>query len=186
MTSLIFLLVVLVLQLLFIVIFCFLLFFGFLSFFLSAPFVPMRKVTLGAIVEALSLAEGSVLYDLGCGDGRVLIEAVKRVPHIQAIGLEQGVIPYLVAKYRTRNLPVEIRFENIFHVDLAHATHVFLYLSKDATQTLYTKIKKECKPGTKIVTCDFTIQDIVPEKIVTLPESKSNLSKALYVYTLVK
>jgi precorrin-6B methylase 2 len=78
------------------------------SFFVNAPFIPVRKGVVLPIIEALKLAPGSVLYDLGCGDARILLEATKNTKDIKAIGIEKNYIVYLWAKLLSKNTPVKI------------------------------------------------------------------------------
>ena len=57
------------------------------------PFVPVPSQIEEEIINALELKNNSVLYDLGCGDGRILLKAVQKHPNIQAIGIEIGFVP---------------------------------------------------------------------------------------------
>lgn len=86
---------------------CFILFFILLFqviaiFTTDAPFVPVPKKIQKNIVDHLDLKAESILYDLGCGDARILLEATKKYPNIKAIGIEKALFPYLLAKFYTR------------------------------------------------------------------------------------
>src|SRR5476649_2317720 len=72
------------------------------SLFSTAPFVPIPKSILSQIVEALAIPKDGLVYDLGCGDGRVLSYAAKLYPEAKFIGIEKNTIPYWLAKIRTR------------------------------------------------------------------------------------
>ncbi|HEY0221199.1 MAG TPA: hypothetical protein VGC58_03180, partial [Candidatus Paceibacterota bacterium] len=71
-------------------------------FKVDAPFVPVPRGIMKEIVKNLDLKNDSILYDLGCGNGEVLIEAVREHPQIKAVGVELAFLPYLIAKFKTR------------------------------------------------------------------------------------
>ncbi len=153
------------------------------EFTTDAPFVPVPKEIVGDIVDILELEEDSCLYDLGCGDGRVLFSAVKKYPSIRAVGVDIAFEPYFIAKFRARNFKnVKIKREDIFKTDMHDATHIFLYLYPQVISNLILNIKKQCKSGTRIVTCDFEIKENKPVKIVALNKSSSVRGKKLFVY----
>ncbi len=136
------------------------------------------------IVESLRLNENSVLYDLGCGDARVLKRAVEKYPNIKAVGVEIAFIPYLLARLKTRkNKNVEIKREDIFQTDTSDATHIFLYLYPHIMEKLLPILEKKCKAGTRIVSCDFEDKNRKTEEIIEL-DSLAKRGKRLIVYTL--
>src|SRR3990167_8329445 len=118
----------------------------------NAPFVPVPSKTENDIIQTLELNPGSILYDLGCGDARILIKAVKKHPEIKAVGVDVGFLPYLLAKFYTRNYKnIEVKREDIFKTDISPATHIFLYLYPKVINKLIINIRKQCKPNTRIV-----------------------------------
>jgi len=150
----------------------------------DAPFVPVPNKTEDDIIKSLELKPGSILYDLGCGDARILIKAVQKHPEIKAVGVDVGFLPYLLAKFYTRNHKnIEIKREDIFETDISEATHIFLYLYPKVINKLILNIQKQCKPGTRIVSCDFELDDISPTEIVEL-NTTSLRGKKLFVYNL--
>lgn len=148
----------------------------------DAPFVPTRGGAIREIIKALDLHADSVLYDLGCGDARILREAMQAHPNIHGVGIEKGYLPYFVAKWRTRGLPIDIKREDIFTADISGATHIYCYLFQKVLAELEPKIIKECKPGTHIVTTDFTFPHLKLLKTVPLDTGKNHLARTLYVY----
>src|SRR5882672_3890423 len=77
---------------------CFLVFL-FVSMFLDAPFLRTRKEILEQIFQALQLKDGSILYDLGCGDGRVLGYCASKDKGIHGVGVEKNFLPYFLARF---------------------------------------------------------------------------------------
>ncbi|MBI2410168.1 hypothetical protein HYV30_03985 [Candidatus Kaiserbacteria bacterium] len=148
-----------------------------------APFVPIPRPVIAQIVRNLQLANGSVLYDLGCGDGRVLKTAADTHAGIRAIGVEKAIIPYLLAKFKTRKYGnIQIRREDFFQTDLSDATHIYMYLFPKPTTQLLRKIKTECRPGTRVVSCDFRSEADTPVETVHLGRTKHVLGRELFVY----
>lgn len=124
----------------------------------GVPYVPLPTHALRKLPSLLTLNQESVLYDLGCGDGRVLYELAK---HSDAtfIGIEKAPLPYLIAVLRSalsKKKNVKIIFGDIYTVPLTNATHVFTYLLSEVMNRLYPKLQRELSPGAKVLSCDFT------------------------------
>ena len=154
------------------------------SFFTNAPFVPVKKRVLQQIIKALDLKNNSVLYDLGCGDGRVLLKAIKDNENIKAIGTEKNFIVYLLAKWRTKNTKIKISCIDLKKISLSDATTIYLYLFPNIMNKLLIKINKECKKGTRIVSCSIQFDKLTPDEIIDLPITKDKLCQKIFVYIL--
>ena len=155
------------------------------SFSTDAPFVPVPNGVEDYILESLHLDSNSVFYDLGCGDGRILIRAVKEHPEIKTVGVEVAFFPYLLAKFYTRNHHnIKIKRENIFATNLSDATHVYLYLYPEVMNKLLPIFRKKCKPGTRIVSCDFEFANYRPLEIIPIQDVGQKRGKKLFVYTI--
>ena len=156
----------------------------FAIFTTNAPFVPIPRDVVGDIVKNLKLNSNSVLYDLGCGDARVLIKAVEKYPEVKAVGVERAFLPYLLARFYTRKYKnIEIRRENIFRTDVSNATHVFMYLFPGVPDKLIEIFKEKCRPGIRVVSCDFESKNYKPVEIIDI-ESNNKIGKKLFVYSL--
>jgi ubiquinone/menaquinone biosynthesis C-methylase UbiE len=149
-----------------------------------APFIPISQDVLEDIIDALQLAPGSVMYDLGSGDGRVVFAAAKR-PEVRAIGVERSVLPYVISQIEKRRKGAQqasfIRAD-FFKVNVGDATHVFLYLFPGLMNALLPKFEKELKPGTRVVSCDFKFKDKVPSHVIDLHRKRFDLGRKIYVY----
>ncbi len=156
------------------------------AFNTDAPFVPIPKGLEYEIVENLGLDKNSILYDLGCGDGRVLVEASREYPEIKAVGIEIAHWPFILAKYKSFGFKnIKIKRENIFTTDISDATHIFLYLYPEVISKLILNIKQQCRPGTIIISCDFEIANMKPESILqTKNTSSPTRGKKLLVYKI--
>ena len=155
------------------------------EFTTDAPFVPIPREIEDKIIENLKLNPNSILYDLGCGDGRILIKAVQKYPEIRTVGVEIAFLPFLLSKFYTRKYKnISIKRENIFKADISSATHIFLYLYPAIVSRLFVRIRKQCKSGTRIVSCDFEINSVTPTEVVDLNNPNSKRGKKLFVYTI--
>lgn len=148
----------------------------------GVPWVPSGRTTVKTMIQLAKLKRGEVVYDLGCGDARFLIQAEK-LHGIRGIGYENAPIPYLfgmVRKWLNRS-KIDLRYENFFKTSLKNANVIFLYLGPDINRRLSSKIKKECKKGTRIVSHAFHLPGFTPIKTVSKEKAKSLNTLYLYV-----
>lgn len=148
----------------------------------GAPFVPVPAKAVPGIVEALGLSDGAVVYDMGCGDGRVLLAAVRQNPNIRAVGIEKALLPYVIAKFRVRGTTIEIRRNDFFKENLADATHVVTYLFPTLMERVEAKLDHELKPGTRIVAIDFPLEHRKPTSVVEQKIAQLKRGTTLYIY----
>ena len=142
-----------------------------------------------AIEEMLALAgvtSQDVLYDLGCGDGRIVIAAAA-TRGCRAVGVE--IDPHRVAQarenVRTHGVAdlVQIESQDLFAVDLSHATVVMLYLLPTLNVRLVPQLAT-MKPGARIVSQDFDIPGLVPDRVVQVYASGPRLYKSFFLFTV--
>lgn len=141
----------------------------------AAPWVPVWKKDVTRILEIADIQPGEVVYDLGCGDGRILVEAVKNYG-AQVKGVEIAILPYLASKIRILFTGTwrksKIKLGNLFYQDLSQADVIVCFLSSSAMQRLAKKLDKELKPGARVVSYAFPINAWHPVK-VNKPNSES-------------
>lgn len=154
------------------------------SILIYIPFIATRRKAIKTIIKELELREGSVLYDLGCGDGLILGKAINNTPGAKGVGIEKGIVPFLLAKFKTRKLPIKILCGDIFLSDLSEATHIYCYLHFSVMDKLEKKIRNECKKGIRIVVNDYPFKTLRPQKSIPMQKDGSPLSSTIYVYTL--
>ncbi len=154
-------------------------------FFSKIPVVATRKKVLKEIISAMGLKEGSVLYDLGCGDGRVLFVVSKACQGVSCIGIERAPFLFLLAKVRqlfSRSKKASIFYGDMFKKDFSPATHIFLYLFPELMDVLMPKFEKELVPGTRIFSSDFQFSNRKPNIVLDLKSKNYQLNRKLYVY----
>ena len=149
------------------------------------PQVPYFPSTDEAVLGMLKLAgtgPGDVVYDLGCGDGRIVIAAAREFG-ARGVGVEIDPAPLRMAVYQARRAGVvdRVRFVrgDLFEADIGDATVVTLFLFEDLNRRLLPKLRKELKPGARIVAHRYGFgEDWPPEKTVQAGAS------TLYLWTV--
>ena len=134
-------------------------------------FVPTPSATIERMLAAAKVTKNDILYDLGCGDGRIVIEAAKRYG-MKAVGID--IDPRRIAEANANAKAagvshlVQFRNADLFESDISEATVVTLYLLPSLNQKLRPKLTKELKKGTRIVSHDFDMGDWKPEATSTV------------------
>ncbi len=147
------------------------------------PFVPTPMPVVSKMVEMACCKDGDVIYDLGAGDGRLLLLAKKRVPGIRAIGYEVAIGAWLLAQWHRllSRADVDIRMQNFMNKPLSDADVVFVYLSPSFMKMLLPKFKAELKRGARVVSHAFKLPDREPTSIARL-EAPLWGRQTVYVY----
>lgn len=137
------------------------------------PFVPTPAAVVDRMLELAAIKHGDVLYDLGSGDGRIVIRAASKYG-IRAIGIEMDRILLEQARKAARAAGVtrlvEFRAQDALQTDLSEATIVTLYMLPWFNEKIKPNLQKYLRPGARIVAHDFAIAGWQPDKIVRLPE----------------
>lgn len=152
------------------------------AIFLRAPYVPTPVAVCEAMIAMANLKGNEVIYDLGAGDARLLIQAMRKHPHITARGSELAFPVYFWAKIKIyfSGQKVDLRLRNLFSEDLRDADCIFLYLMPGIMDQLITKFTKELRPGTKIISYAFSLQKLDPLKTQEVPWIQGK--KKIYLY----
>ncbi|BAN90414.1 SAM-dependent methyltransferase [Aeropyrum camini SY1 = JCM 12091] len=147
------------------------------------PYVPTRPELIPRILELLELREDDVFYDLGCGDGRVVIEAVKKTRVKKAVCVEtrEDLLKEARMKAEEEGVADRIEFVNndFFKTPLKDATAVYMYLLTSVNESLKPKLARELREGARIVTLDFPIPGWKPVKVET---ATTGWQRSLYLY----
>ena len=139
-------------------------------------YVPTPQAVVDAMLEIASVQRSDVVYDLGSGDGRIVITAARKYG---ARGVGIDIDPALVKK-ATENAAAagvsdRVRFvtENLFSSDISEASVVTLYLLQSINERLRPKLVRELKPGTRVVSHVFNMgPEWPPDKTVTVERSR--------------
>jgi len=134
---------------------------------LDVPYVPSPNPVVEGMLKLAGVQAGDTVYDLGCGDGRIVITAAKTYG---ARGVGVDINPERIEEARTNaksaKVDDKVKFEenDLFKANISNATVVTLYLLPDVNARLKPKLLKELKPGTRIVSHSFDMGDWKPEK----------------------
>ncbi|MDB5019546.1 MAG: type 11 methyltransferase [Pedobacter sp.] len=133
---------------------------------LDVPYVPTRPNVVDGMLRMANLKKGDVLYDLGCGDGRIVVAAAKQYG-VTAVGfdIDPERIAEANANAKTAGVSDLVKFvnANLFNTDLSKASVITMYLLPSVNMQLRPKILA-LKPGTRIVSHAFDMGDWKPEK----------------------
>lgn len=130
--------------------------------FLDVPFVPTDDRVIEAMLRLAEVGPKDMLFDLGCGDGRIVVAAARDFG-ARAIGVEIDTVRIADAMEYAGNSRVEFQVdfieENIFTVDFSEATVVTLYLLDAVNVKLRPRLLSELRPGTRIISQTFDMGD---------------------------
>ncbi|HKY07439.1 MAG TPA: class I SAM-dependent methyltransferase [Candidatus Binatia bacterium] len=153
-----------------------------------APYVPTPQEVVNRMLEIAEVRPGDVVYDLGSGDGRIVITAAARYG-VKAVGFE--ISPNLVKRSRDNVKEaglehlVDIREEDIRTVDLSPASVVTLYLYPSANLRLRSMIMDQLKPGSRVVSHQFTMGNWKADRVEQITDS-TGISRTLYLWRIGK
>lgn len=140
------------------------------------PFVPSPNSIVDRMLEMAEIKQDDVVYDLGSGDGRIVIQAAKKYG-ARAVGID--IDPKLVELARAKAAEegvshlVEFRAMDALQADISEATVVTLYMFHWFNNEMRPKLQR-LKYGSRIVAHDFDIQDWSPTKVEYIPENPND------------
>ena len=133
-------------------------------------YVPTPQAVVDKMLEMAEVKKGDVVYDLGCGDGRIVVTAAKKYG-VKAVGFDIDPERIKEAREKVRTNKVEhlvtIRQEDIFTLDLREASVVTLYLLPRLNVRLMPQLA-QLKPGSRIVSHDFDMTGAKPVQVQSL------------------
>lgn len=143
------------------------------------PYVTTPGWAIEWIEKNIFLSKNDTVYELGCGDARVISALAKERLSTQFIGIEVQWWPFLLGKWRTRNQKnVRIVYGDIFQHDLSPATVVYGFFITNFMSKLTKKLEKDLQPDAKVISFGFRLPDWTPVQEVNNP-NKPNGSKVL-------
>lgn len=136
----------------------------------SPVYVPTPQEVVDEMLKLGGVHKGDVVYDLGCGDGRIVVSAVKLGARGVGVDIDPERIRESNENAQAAGVTDRVTFlnEDLFAVDITPATVVTLYLLPARLTKLRPKLWRELRPGTRIVAHDFDLGDWKPEKTLEL------------------
>lgn len=161
---------------------------------LHIRWVPSQPEVIDAMMKLAGVGKDDVVYDLGCGDGSLVITAVKKFNAKRGVGIDLKEDKVQLSKANAKAAGVEDKVEfrqgDVLKdiKDLSEATVVTLYMSNELNERLMPILQKQLKPGARIVSHRFLMGDWKPEKTETvdLPDENIPEEKQIHLWTIGK
>lgn len=149
-----------------------------------APYVPSPQIVVDKMLEMAHLKPGELVYDLGCGDGRIVITAAQKYK-ARAVGVELSLDIYKSTLARVKRLglddKVKILNQDLRRIDLRPADVVTLYLLTGANELIKPNLEK-LKPGARVVSHDYEIRGWTAARIDSI--EVDGVPRTIYVYEI--
>lgn len=157
----------------------------------DVPYVPTTEKAVEEMLKLAGVKKSDIVYDLGCGDGRIVIAAAKTVG-ARGVGIDINPERIKEARENAKRAGVEhlVRFEenDLFEANIKQATVVTLFLLPQVNLKLRPRLMSELKPGTRVVSNTFDMGDWKAEKEASLGDADgiehSGLSERFYLWTI--
>jgi SAM-dependent methyltransferase len=137
------------------------------------------------MLELAKVTKDDLVYDLGCGDGRIVVAAAKKYG-CRAVGYDLNPVRIRESLENIKRNGVEdlVRIErkNIFTIDLSKASVITLYLLPEMNKRLVPQLEK-LKPGSRIVAHDYAIEGYTPDTTVTMTSKQDAVEHYVYLWT---
>jgi trans-aconitate methyltransferase len=149
-----------------------------------APYVPTPQEIVDAMLVLANVQKSDYVVDLGCGDGRIPVTAAKKYG-ARGLGVDIDPVRIAEAKANAKAAGVEhlvtFRLEDALKTDVTTATVVTTYLLSASNLRLRPILTKQLKPGSRIITHNFSMGDWAAEKSQTLTDATGR-SRTIYLY----
>ncbi len=148
----------------------------------KVPFVRTPLAVIDTIINAVGITSRDTVYDLGCGNARVLIE-IERKTGARVVGYELSPWAYFLARWNVRlhQSKALIGYADFYKADLSPATVVFAFLIVAVMPKVGAQLEKQLKPGTTVVCYGFSIPQWTPNKTIPTRQNDPKASK-IYIY----
>jgi precorrin-6B methylase 2 len=155
----------------------------------DVPYVPTSPEAVEAMLKLAGVQKSDTVYDLGCGDGRIVVSAAKNFgAHAVGIDIDPARLEEARANVKRAGVEnlVKIVDGDLFTADIHDATVVTLFLLTSVNQKLRPKLLQDLKPGTRIVSNTFDMGDWKPEKELGVENASDSdyFSRKLYLWVV--
>lgn len=145
---------------------------------IEVPFVATPDRIASAMLDLAGVTRDDTVYDLGCGDGRLVIAAA-RERGARGVGVEIDHTLVELARVRAAQagVPERVRFEegDLFELDLRPATVVMMYLSDDLNTRLWPRLRRQLRRGSRVVSHRFIVREVPAERSIDVHDARLHL-----------
>lgn len=150
-----------------------------------APYVTSPQAVVDKMLALADLRPGQTIYDLGSGDGRVLISAAERFG-VKGVGVEISDVLVKATADKIKKLGLEDRVrvvnDDLYKVDLSQADVVFIYLDTISNDLLRPNLEKYLRPGARVISHDFVVRGWKPVRTEQI--EAYNRPHTIYIYEM--
>ncbi len=148
---------------------------------LDVAYIPTPKDIVRRMLQLADVRRGELVFDLGAGDGRILIEAVRKFgAHAIGVELDPERFARIQDRLRATGTVAEVIQEDFMKVNLSSADVVAIYLSPSVNSKMAPKLKEELKPGARIASLDYPLPGWVPVNELSI--TSSGIRRKIYLY----
>lgn len=153
---------------------------------LDVPYVPTPQAVVDKMLDMAEVHEGDYVIDLGSGDGRIVISAVKRGAYGHGIDLDPERIAEARKNAKDQGLEDRVLFlkQNIFDTDFSRASVITMYLLSTVNQKLRPHLLENLEPGTRIVSHSFNMGDWKPDQTAEVTPESSDRAHDIYYWVI--
>jgi SAM-dependent methyltransferase len=152
-----------------------------------APYIPTPQILVERMLEAGHVKAGDVVYDLGSGDGRIVITAAEKFG-ARGVGVEirPDLCERAMEQIRAKGLSDRVKMieDSALRIDLSPATVVTMYLLTTSNERLKPNLEKYLRPGARVVSNEFPIRGWKPSEVVRVKTGR--MEHTIFVYQMGK
>ena len=145
---------------------------------IEVPYVATPDRVVSAMLDLAGVGHDDVVYDLGCGDGRLVVAAAReRGARGVGVEIDRELVALARARAAQAGVSDRVRFEegDLFELDLRPATVVMMYLSDDLNTRLWPRLRSQLRRGARVVSHRFIVRDVPADKSVDAYDARLHM-----------
>ena len=146
------------------------------------PYVPTPNWAIQWMANNLDLKPSSYVYDLGCGDGRILFAMEKKFSNLKLTGFELAWLPYFITRLKIifKKSKIKLLHKNFYKADLSNADLIFCFLIDSVMPKLEKQLKEQLKHGARVISYGFKFPNWQPSEVIVNPKKPKGSKINIY------